>query len=63
MKIVTLTVDSIASDMLTNICHYQLITKKWKQRNNQWIIVDTSILREWDAEKKRMDSTIFMPAD
>lgn len=52
MKIVTLTVDSIASDMLTNFCHYQLITRKWKQRNKQWVTVDTSILREWDAEKR-----------
>ena len=48
----TLTVDSIASDMFTNFRHCQLITRKWKQRNNQWAIVDTSILREWDAEKR-----------
>ncbi len=52
MKIVTLTIDSIVPYMLSDFCHYQLITKKWTQSNNQWKITDTSILREWSEEKR-----------
>ena len=44
--------DDIASDMLLNFNHHQLITEKWV-KNHVWELVKTSELREWDDEKRQ----------
>lgn len=52
MRTVAITVDSIAPDILSDFHHSQLITRKWVRRNDQWEITDTSVLREWNDEKR-----------
>ena len=52
MRTVALTVDSIAPDILSNFHHSQLITREWVRHNNRWEIIDVSVLREWNDEKR-----------
>ena len=52
MKIVALTIDSITPGILSSFRHSQLITRKWIRRNDQWEITNSSILREWDDQKR-----------
>ena len=52
MKIIRLTVDGITTIMLSGFQHCQLITKMYKKINHQWELTDTSIMRQWNAEKR-----------
>lgn len=52
MEIVTLTSDRMTSDMLSDFWHCQSITKTWIQRDRQWSITDTSVLRQWSSQKR-----------
>lgn len=47
-----LQVSDIFPGLLDTFAHYQKITKKWVKTNNNWVIADVSLLREWGAEKK-----------
>ena len=53
VKIITLTIDNIVSEMLFDFCHHQVITKICIHDNNEWKTTDTHILREWSLEKKK----------
>ena len=59
IKIVTLTVNDITTDMLYDFWHYQPITKKWTYCINKWEVTDTSVLREWSKEKREWISEYF----
>ena len=59
VKIITLTIENIVSELLFDFCHHQVITKTYIHDNNEWKTTDTHILREWSLEKKEMDIAIF----
>lgn len=52
MKIKTLNIDDISSDLLMNFNREQMITQKWVKKDGDWKIYDTSELREWNLEKR-----------
>ena len=53
VKIIPLNTKNIASEMLFDFCHHQVITKTYIHDNNEWKTTDTYILREWSLEKKK----------
>ena len=53
VKIITLTIENIVSELLFDFCHHQVITKTYIHDNNEWKTTDTHILREWSLEKKK----------
>ena len=53
VKIIPLNTKNIASEMLFDFCHHQVITKTYIHDNNEWKTTDTHILREWSLEKKK----------
>lgn len=52
VKITTLTIENIVSEMLADFCHHQVITKTYIHDHNEWKITDTHSLREWSLEKR-----------
>lgn len=42
----------ITPQFLLHFHHRQEITEKWVKRNHTWQLVDSTDLREWDAEKR-----------
>jgi len=52
IEVTNLNASDIASDMLKNFHHHQVITKKWVYTDNNWTLLDTSDLREWSDEKR-----------
>ena len=52
IEIKELKTNDISSDMLLNFKHHQVITKKWINQNNDWVISDTSDLRKWSKDKR-----------
>ncbi len=52
VKIITLTIENIVSEMLFDFRHHQVITKIYIHNNNEWRTTDTHILREWSLEKR-----------
>lgn len=53
IKIKSLSRKDISEDFLNGFNHEQRITAEWKKVNNVWITVETDVLREWDAEKRK----------
>ena len=53
VKITTLTIENIVSEMLADFCHHQVITKTYIHAHYEWKITDTHSLREWSLEKKK----------
>lgn len=47
-----LTIGDITPELLNNFHHSQSITKKWVKNNGVWEVTETSLLREWSAEKR-----------
>lgn len=43
----------IVDDFLMDFHHEQKIGIKWEKDNDKWIMAETDILREWDAEKRK----------
>ena len=51
-NITNFTSDTIPDDFLKDFAHHQEITRKWVRTEDGWKLEDTSIVWEWDAEKR-----------
>lgn len=47
-----LDISDIEPELLKEFVHCQTITKKWVKQDNIWKLKNTSLLREWSAEKR-----------
>lgn len=52
IEIKNLSSGDITNNMLSGFNHYQIISKKWVNRNNSWFLSEADDIRQWSEEKR-----------
>ena len=54
-------IDDVSPDILKDFNRYQVVTKSWRKRGDEYMLEDTPFIDDWSAEKKYNTATIGFP--
>ncbi|MDR0316808.1 MAG: GNAT family N-acetyltransferase [Treponema sp.] len=52
--------DDINGSLLNNFDRYQKVTRHWKNKNGEWILIDEEYVVDWDRKKKNNVVKFFL---